>query len=99
VAIALSPRNEQYVFNLGQIQETAKKWDTARLFSNGCSQAPIANRGCRQSPVGRTSHRQIRNLAQRSKACAAISLDELEQDLKAGTSSGSVRPDKRQRNL
>jgi tetratricopeptide (TPR) repeat protein len=32
VAIALSPRNEQYVFNLGQIQETAKKWDTARAI-------------------------------------------------------------------
>ncbi len=29
-AIALSPRNEQYVFNLGQIQEAAKKWDAAQ---------------------------------------------------------------------
>ena len=32
VAIALSPRNEQYVFNLGQIQEAAKKWDVARVI-------------------------------------------------------------------
>jgi tetratricopeptide (TPR) repeat protein len=31
-AIRLSPRNEQYVFNLGQISETAKKWDTARAI-------------------------------------------------------------------
>ena len=29
-AIALSPRNEQYVLNLGQIQEAAKKWDAAQ---------------------------------------------------------------------
>jgi len=29
-AIRLSPRNEQYVFNLGQINATAKKWDAAR---------------------------------------------------------------------
>ena len=31
-AIRLSPRNEQYVFNLGQINETAKKWDAARTI-------------------------------------------------------------------
>jgi tetratricopeptide (TPR) repeat protein len=31
-AIRLSPRNEQYVFNLGQIHETAKKWDAARAI-------------------------------------------------------------------
>ena len=29
-AIRLSPRYEEYVFNLGQIQESAKKWDAAR---------------------------------------------------------------------
>jgi tetratricopeptide (TPR) repeat protein len=29
-AIKLCPRNEQYVFNLGQINESAKKWDAAR---------------------------------------------------------------------
>ncbi len=29
-AMALSPRNEQYVFNFGQIQEAAKKWDAAQ---------------------------------------------------------------------
>src|SRR5262249_129187 len=29
-AIALSPRNEQYAFNLGQIQEAGKKWDAAQ---------------------------------------------------------------------
>jgi tetratricopeptide (TPR) repeat protein len=29
-AIRLSPRNEQYVFNLGQINESGKKWDAAR---------------------------------------------------------------------
>jgi tetratricopeptide (TPR) repeat protein len=29
-AIALSPRNEQYMFNLGQIHEAAKKWDAAQ---------------------------------------------------------------------
>jgi tetratricopeptide (TPR) repeat protein len=29
-AIALSPRNEQYLYSLGQIQEAAKKWDAAQ---------------------------------------------------------------------
>ena len=29
-AMALSPRNEQYIFNFGQIQEGAKKWDAAQ---------------------------------------------------------------------
>jgi tetratricopeptide (TPR) repeat protein len=29
-AIRLSPRNEQYLFNLGQINESGKKWDAAR---------------------------------------------------------------------
>jgi tetratricopeptide (TPR) repeat protein len=29
-AIALSPRNEQYMFSLGQIDEAAKKWDAAQ---------------------------------------------------------------------
>lgn len=31
-AIRLSPRNEEYVFNLGQINESAKKWDAARTI-------------------------------------------------------------------
>src|SRR5215469_10188276 len=31
-AIRLSPRNEEYVFNLGQIHEAAKKWDAARAI-------------------------------------------------------------------
>lgn len=31
-AIRLSPRNEQYVFNLGQINESGKKWDAARAI-------------------------------------------------------------------
>jgi tetratricopeptide (TPR) repeat protein len=30
VAIALSPRNEQYQLNLAQVQESAKKWDAAQ---------------------------------------------------------------------
>jgi tetratricopeptide (TPR) repeat protein len=29
-AMTLSPRNEQYVFNLGQVQEAGKKWDAAQ---------------------------------------------------------------------
>ncbi len=29
-AMALSPRNEQYMFNLGQIQEAGKKWEAAQ---------------------------------------------------------------------
>ena len=44
-AIRLSPRNEQYVFNLGQINETAKKWDAARtIFERlkGSSNAQIS---------------------------------------------------------
>jgi tetratricopeptide (TPR) repeat protein len=34
-AIALSPRNEQYLFNLGQIQEAVKKWDAAQDIFEG----------------------------------------------------------------
>jgi tetratricopeptide (TPR) repeat protein len=29
-ALVLSPRNEQYQFNVGQVQEAAKKWDAAQ---------------------------------------------------------------------
>jgi tetratricopeptide (TPR) repeat protein len=29
-AIALSPRNEQYVLNMGKVQQAAKKWDAAQ---------------------------------------------------------------------
>jgi tetratricopeptide (TPR) repeat protein len=31
-AVRLSPRDEQYQFNLGQINESAKKWDAARAI-------------------------------------------------------------------
>jgi len=34
-AIALSPRNEQYVFNLGQVQEAGKKWSAAQEIFEG----------------------------------------------------------------
>ncbi len=48
-AVALSPRNEQYVFNLGQVQEAAKKWDAAeeifgRLKSSSNPQIAAAAR-------------------------------------------------------
>jgi tetratricopeptide (TPR) repeat protein len=48
-AIRLSPRNEQYIFNLGQINEAAKKWDAARsiferLQSSGNPQVAAAAR-------------------------------------------------------
>ena len=48
-AVALSPRNEQYVFNLAQVQEAAKKWDAAqeifeRLKSSGNPQIAAAAR-------------------------------------------------------
>jgi tetratricopeptide (TPR) repeat protein len=48
-ALALSPRNEQYVFNLGQIQEAAKKWEAAqntfeRLTSSNNPQIAAAAR-------------------------------------------------------
>jgi hypothetical protein len=34
-AIALSPRNEQYVFNLGRVQEAGKKWTAAEETFEG----------------------------------------------------------------
>ncbi len=34
-AIALSPRNEQYVLNLGQVQEAGKKWSAAQEIFEG----------------------------------------------------------------
>jgi tetratricopeptide (TPR) repeat protein len=48
-AIRLSPRNEQYVLNLGQISESGKKWDAAqaifeRLKSSNNSQIAAAAR-------------------------------------------------------
>ena len=58
-AIALSPRNEQYVFNLGQIQEAGKKWDAAqeifeRLKSSSNPQiAAAAHKQLEELPVVR----------------------------------------------
>ena len=48
-AIRQSPRNEQYVFNLGQINESGKKWDAARavferLQTSGNAQIATAAR-------------------------------------------------------
>jgi tetratricopeptide (TPR) repeat protein len=48
-AIRLSPRNEQYLFNLGQINESGKKWDAARtvfecLQTSGNAQIATAAR-------------------------------------------------------
>jgi tetratricopeptide (TPR) repeat protein len=98
-AIALSPRNEQYLFNLGQVQEAGKKWDAARnIFERLKSSS--------NSQIAAAANHQLDELATVKKYGVSPSapkrvtqsspFDELEQEAqkRAQTPEQSV-PDKR----
>jgi tetratricopeptide (TPR) repeat protein len=98
-AIALSPRNEQYILNLGQIHEAAKKWDAAQdIFerlksSNNPQIAAAARRQLDELPTIRKygiSPNGPKRVAQASP------FDELEQEAqKRAQQQDPAVPDKR----
>jgi len=98
-AMALSPRNEQYIFNLGHIDEGAKKWDAAQeIFerlqsSNNPQIAAAAKHELDELPTVRKygiSPNAPKRVAQASP------FDELEQEAqKRALQSDSAGPDKR----
>jgi tetratricopeptide (TPR) repeat protein len=98
-AIALSPRNEQYVFNLGRIEEGGKKWDAAQeIFerlrsSNNPEIAAAAKHELDELPTLRKygiSPNAPKRVAQASP------FDELEQEAqKRALQPDSTAPDKR----
>ncbi len=99
-AIALSPRNEQYLLNLGQIHEGAKKWDAAQAVferlkdSNNPQIAAAARHRLEELPTVRKygiSPSAPKRVAQTSP------FDELEQEAqkRAQQQADSTTPDKR----
>jgi tetratricopeptide (TPR) repeat protein len=98
-AIALSPRNEQYMFSLGQINEAAKKWDAAqdifeRLKSSNNPQVAAAAR--HQLDELPTVRKYGISPSAPKRATQASPFDELEQEAqkRAQQPDPSV-PDKR----
>ncbi len=98
-AMALSPRNEQYVFNLGQIQEGAKKWDAAqeifeRLKSSHNPQiAAAAKHQLEELP---TVRKYGVSPSAPKRATQSSPFDELEQEAqKRSQQSDTSAPDKR----
>ena len=101
-ALALSPRNEQYVFNQGQIQEAAKKWEAAQAIferlksSNNPQIAAAARHQLDELPTVRKYG--VSPSAPR-RAAQASPFDELEQEAKKRAQEQSeprALPDKRQ---
>ncbi len=98
-AIALSPRNEQYVFNLGQIHEGAKKWDAAqdifeRLTSSNNPQIAAAAR--HQLDELPTIRKYGISPSAPKRMAQASPFDELEQEAqKRAQQPESSAPDKR----
>jgi tetratricopeptide (TPR) repeat protein len=99
VAIALSPRNEQYIFNLGQIQETAKKWDIARaIFERLQSSAnpQIAAAASHQLEELATVKKYGISPSAPKRAAQSSPFDELEQEAqKRAQAPDQSGPDKR----
>ena len=100
-AIALSPRNEQYQFNLGQIEEAAKKWDAAqatfdRLKSSNNPQIAAAAR--HQLDELPTVRKYGISPSAPKRTAQASPFDELEQEAQKRAhqeSEQSAVPDKR----
>ena len=99
-AIALNPRSEQYVFNLGQISETGKKWDAARaiferLKSSGNPQIAAAAR--HQLDELATVQKYGISPTAPKRAPQSSPFDELEQEAqkRAQTPTEPTAPDKR----
>jgi tetratricopeptide (TPR) repeat protein len=100
-AIALSPRNEQYVLNLGQIQEAAKKWDAAQeIFerlksSNNPLIAAAARKQLEELP---TVRKYGISPSAPKRATQSSPFDELEQEAQKRAQEqehGPTVPDKR----
>lgn len=99
-AIRLSPRNEQYVFNLGQINETGKKWDVARAIFERL-------RASANPQIAAAARHQLEQLATIQKygispdapkhSAQASPFDELEQEAqkRAQAPPEEAAPDKR----
>jgi tetratricopeptide (TPR) repeat protein len=101
-ALALSPRNEQYVFNQGQIQEAAKKWEAAQAIferlksSNNPQIAAAARHQLDELP---TVRKYGVSPSAPKRATQASPFDELEQEAKKRAQEQSeprALPDKRQ---
>lgn len=101
-ALALSPRNEQYAFNQGQIQEAAKKWDAAQAIferlksSNNPQIAAAARHQLDELP---TVRKYGISPSAPKRTAQASPFDELEQEAKKRAQEQSeprALPDKRQ---
>jgi tetratricopeptide (TPR) repeat protein len=98
-AIALSPRNEQYIFNLGQIHEAGKKWDAARaVFERLKSSAnpQIAAAANHQLEEMATVKKYGISPSAPKRVAQSSPFDELEQEAqKRAQASDQSGPDKR----
>jgi tetratricopeptide (TPR) repeat protein len=99
-AIRLSPRNEEYVFNLAQIHESAKKWDAARavferLQSSGNPQIAAAARKEMEQLATLQKYGISPNAPKRVEQTSPF--DELEQEAqrRAQAQPEETEPDKR----
>jgi tetratricopeptide (TPR) repeat protein len=99
LAIALSPRNEQYIFNLGQIQEAGKKWDAAReTFERlkSSTNPQIAAAASHQLEELATVKKYGVSPSAPKRVTQSSPFDELEQEAqKRAHASDSTVPDKR----
>jgi tetratricopeptide (TPR) repeat protein len=99
-AIRLGPRNEQYVFNLGQINESGKKWDAARaaferLQTSGNPQIAAAARHELEQLTTVQKYGINPNAPKRAEQTSPF--DELEQEAqkRAHAPQEETEPDKR----
>jgi len=98
-AMALSPRNEHYVFNLGQIQEGAKKWDAAQEIFERLKSSPnpqIAAAAKHQLEELPTVRKYGVSPSAPKRATQSSPFDELEQEAqKRSQQTDTTIPDKR----
>jgi len=99
-AIRLSPRNEQYVFNLGTINESGKKWDAARaIFERlqGSSNPQIATAARHELEQFATIQKYGINPNAPKRVEQSSPFDELEQEAqkRAQAPQEETEPDKR----
>jgi tetratricopeptide (TPR) repeat protein len=99
-AIALNPRSEQYVFNLGQISEAGKKWDAARaIFERlkSSSNEQIAAAARHQLDELATVQKYGVSPSTPKRAAQSSPFDELEEEAqkRAQAPAEPTEPDKR----
>ncbi len=99
LAIMLNPRSEEYLFNLGQIQEAGKKWDVARgIFERLKSSAnpQIAAAASKQLEELATVKKYGVSPSAPKRAAQTSPFDELEQEAqKRAQMPDPSAPDKR----